>query len=188
MRNFFIFIILCHSISYQILAQHQITAFNGTTNGMKGSSRLTIGLGHTHVSKGKVAGETKWLALPSWTINYDYWIQEQWAIGLQSDLILESFFIESNNQELIQRKYPIALVPVAVFKPSKHLSIAGGVGAEFSKGHNLLTTRLGIEYGFHLPSNWEVGVAAVWDNKWEYYNSWGLAFTFSKIWPKARRP
>jgi hypothetical protein len=48
-------------------------------------------------------------------------------------------------------------------------------------------TRLGMEYGFHLPKNWEIGASVVWDGKWKYYNSWGLAFTISKIWPKKNR-
>jgi hypothetical protein len=153
-------------------------------HGMKGSSRLTLGLGHTHVSEGKVDGKTQWLAMPSWSLNYDYWLSEKWAIGLQNDLILESFIIEDDKQELIERSYPLAVVPVAIFKPEKHLSLLGGIGAEFSKGHTLTMTRLGMEYGFHLPKNWEAGAALVWDNKWKYYNSWGLTFTISKIWPR----
>jgi hypothetical protein len=148
---------------------------------MKGSHRLTLGLGHTQISEGKVDGETKWIATASWALNYDYWIGNKWAIGLQNDLILESFIIESHEQEFIERSYPWAIIPVAIYKPGKHLSLLGGVGAEIAKGNTLTVTRLGLEYGWHLPKNWEVGVAAVWDNKW---NSWGIAFTASKIWPK----
>jgi hypothetical protein len=62
--------------------------------GNEGASRLTIGLGHTHVSAGKIDGDTKWLALPSWSLNYDYWLSNKFAIGIQNDLILESFIIE----------------------------------------------------------------------------------------------
>lgn len=164
-------------------AQEPAPAHPPAQHGLKGANRLTLGLGHTHVSQGKVNGDTKWLTLPSWSINYDHWINDKWAIGVQSDLILESFVIESHGNELIERKFPFTVVPVAIYKPGKHFSFLGGVGGEFAKGHNFVTTRLGVEYGLHLPKDWEVGIAAVWDNKWDYYNSWGLAFTFSKIWP-----
>jgi len=153
-------------------------------HGLQGTHRLTVGLGHTHISEGKVDGDTKWLALASWSFNYDYWLSNKWAIGLQNDLVLESFKIEHGNQEILERSYPWAIVPVAIYKPGKHLSLIGGVGTEIAKGHNITLTRLGIEYGWHLPGNWEVGGALVWDNKWNYYNSWGLGFTFSKIWKK----
>ncbi|MGL6269525.1 MAG: hypothetical protein ACRC2O_16445 [Chitinophagaceae bacterium] len=166
------------------IAQHTKEHATENAHSMKGASRLSLGLGHTHISEGKVDGETQWLTTASWSFNYDYWISNKWAIGLQTDLIIETFIIENHEEELIERSYPWTFVPVAIFKPGKHLSIIAGVGAEFSKGHNLAMTRLGIEYGFHLPKNWEVGAALVWDEKWNYYNSWGIAFTVSKIWPK----
>jgi hypothetical protein len=33
-----------------------------------------------------------------------------------------------------------------------------------------------------MPKQYEVGIALVWDNKWNYYNSWGVAFTVGKLW------
>ena len=44
--------------------------------GIKGSHPLTGGIGHTHISQGIIDGKTRWLALASWTINYDYWISD----------------------------------------------------------------------------------------------------------------
>ncbi len=181
--NRFIFTICCLFSSLVLCAQSDIHAL-AEHHGMKGSHRLTLGLGHTNVSKGKIDGDTKWLALASWSFNYDYWLNNKFALGLQSDIILETFIIEDKNEEFIERKYPFTLVPVAIYKTGNHLSFLGGVGAEFSSGHTLFLTRLGMEYGFHLPKNWEVGAALVWDGKWNYYNSWGIAITVSKIWPK----
>jgi hypothetical protein len=151
---------------------------------MKGAHRLAFGLGHTSVSEGQVDGKTQWLPLASWSINYDYWISDKWAVGLQNDWILETFKVESHEGEIIERKNPIAVVPVGMYKFARRFTAIGGVGVEFSHGHNLTMTRIGLEYGWHLPNNWEAGMALVWDNKWNYYNSWGVAFTFSKIWPK----
>ncbi|MGB4772035.1 MAG: hypothetical protein WBP58_11270 [Chitinophagaceae bacterium] len=150
---------------------------------MKGASRLTLGLGHTHISEGVIDGKTRWLVAGSWSLNYDYWISNKFAIGIQNDLVMETFIIEDKEKESIERSYPWSIVPVAIYKPGKRFSMLGGVGYEVAAGKSLALTRLGIEYGFHLPKNWEVGAALVWDNKWNYYNSWGLAFTFSKIWP-----
>lgn len=164
-------------------AQHETHAA-AEHHGMKGASRLTLGLGHTHVSQGVIDGETKWIVLPSWSLNYDYWVSNKWAVGLQTDLITETFVIESNDGKEFERSKPVSLVPSVMFKPGKHFSFILGVGGEFAKEHDFTLTRLGVEYGWHLPKNWELGAALVWDNKWNYYNSWGLAFTISKIWPR----
>lgn len=176
--NFYLILLLSNIISYSQNGEHH------ENHDLKGSHRVTLGLGHTHVSEGEVNGKTKWLALASWSINYDYWISNKWAIGLQNDIVLESYKIEHGDQEILERSYPVAIVPVAIYKPAKRLSLIAGVGTEIANEHNLTLTRLGIEYGWHLPRNWEVGGTLVWDNKWNYYNSWGIGFTFSKIWSK----
>ncbi len=150
----------------------------------KGLNRITLGLGHTHISEGKIDGKTKWLALASWSLNYDHWFSEKVAFGLQNDIVLESFIIEHGDEELLERSYPVSSVPVFLYRPGKKLVIIGGIGAEISQGNTLTMTRLGLEYGFHLSPDWEVGVTALWDGKWNYYNSWGLGFTLSRVWRK----
>lgn len=175
-------------IPFFLTAQHHVAdtalAPLHAAHGMKGANRLTLGLGHTHVSEGKVDGRTEWIVMPSWSLNYDYWVSNKWAVGLQTDLLLETFVIENHEEELIERKHPLAVVPVALYKAGKNLTLFGGIGIEFSSAQNLSTTRLGFEYGFHMPKNWEVGAAMLWDGKLNYYNSWSLTFTISKIWPR----
>ncbi len=152
----------------------------------KGLNRVTLGLGHTHISEGKIDGETRWLALASWSINYDHWFSEKLAVGLQNDIVLESYIIEHGDEEFLERSYPISIAPVFLYKPGKKLVIIGGIGTEISKGNRLPMTRFGLEYGFHLSPKWEVGITALWDGKWNYYNSWGLGLTFSRMWRKKK--
>jgi len=52
---------------------------------------LSILLAHAHISQGIQNGNTKWLALPSWMLAYNYRISEQWTIGLHGDIIIEDF-------------------------------------------------------------------------------------------------
>jgi hypothetical protein len=165
-------------------SNHEVS---GHAHSMKGSHRFTLGLGHTQISQGIIDNDRKWLSLASWSLNYDYWVHDKWALGLQSDIIIESFVVEHGNEETLERSYPIAIVPVVMFKPGKHFSFILGAGTETAQGHAIGLTRLGVEYGKHLPKDWEIGIALIWDNKWNFYNSWGLAFTVSKIWPKKHR-
>jgi hypothetical protein len=152
---------------------------------MKGSHRITLGLGHTQLSKGKNAeGNIDWLGMPSWSLNYDYWIDNKWAAGLQTDLVLETFVVEENDGDEIEREKPVAIVPVAIYKSGKHWSFFAGAGIEFEKEENLGLTRLGVEYGAELPKGWEAGIGVIWDNKWSHYNSWAIEFTFSKIFSR----
>jgi hypothetical protein len=61
-RIFIFFTLIVCTIGY---SQNNGSALEQEHNGNKGANRLTIGLGHIHVSEGKIDGDTKWLALPS---------------------------------------------------------------------------------------------------------------------------
>jgi hypothetical protein len=148
---------------------------------MKGAHRLSTGLGHIHIVNGlNTDGKKAWLTEPSWSLNYDYWLGNKWAIGLQSDIVLETFVVEDDEGQVIEREKPVALVPVAIFKPCRHFSFIAGAGVEYEKNENMMLTRLGAEFGVELPKSWEAGVALVWDDKWGNYNSWVLEFTFTR--------
>ena len=153
----------------------------GSEHGMAGTHRITLGLGHTNISQGRIGGDTRWLATASWSLNYDYWLANRWAVGLQSDVVLEQFVIEHGDQEQLERKYPVSIAPVALFKATKLLTLVGGVGVEYASGEAIGLTRLGLELGWHVGRRWEVGGALVWDNKWGYYNSWAIAFSASRL-------
>ena len=140
-----------------------------------------MGIGHVHVSQGKIDGKNEWLVAPTWAIDYDYWISDRWALGLHNDILVESFTISHKGDELIERNYPISVIPVVIWKPFKRLSFVGGVGGEFSGEHNFTVVRLGLEYGFHLPKDFEISVFMGRDDKINYYNSWGISLTASKI-------
>ena len=152
-------------------------------HGERGVHRLTLGLGHSHVINSILGedGELKSQALPSWSLNYDYWLSDRWAIGVQTDVIVESFVIEFGDQELLERAYPVLLAGVAIFRPFRHFAFIGGLGVEYTKEETLTATRLGVEYGTLLGRQWEVGVAATWDAKWDYSDAWGLNFTVSRL-------
>jgi hypothetical protein len=120
-------------------------------------------------------------------LNYDFWVADKWAIGLQTDIVAEKFIVEQNDGNGIDREKPVAIVPVAIFKPAKHFSFFAGAGVELEKEKNLGLTRLGAEYGCELSKGWEAGIALTWDNKWDHYNSFAIEFTFSKIFSKRRK-
>lgn len=172
----------------QLLSQETESKEKREKEELRGSHRITVGLGHTHLAKGKdVEGKMVWLPQTSWSLNYNYWISNKWGIGLQSDFVMEKFVVESNDDNELERERPIAVIPVAIFKPFEHFSFIAGVGIEFEKSQNLGLFRLGAEYGCELPKGWEAGIGLAWDNKWGNYNSWVLEFSFSKIFYKKKR-
>ena len=148
----------------------------------KGTHRISIVLGHSHLSQGiQDNGKKGWKAIPSTGIDYDYWISNHWAIGVQTDIMIEDFEVEDHDNAVIERSKPLATVGVAIFKPKEHVSFIVGAGGEFAKEENFALTRLGIETGWEMKNNWEFGISLLYDIKWSGYDTWVFGFAISKL-------
>ena len=152
------------------------------SEGMKGTNRLTLVLGHSHLSEGiQENGKKGWKAVPSLGFDYDYWISDHWAVGLHNDIMIESFEVEDRDNTTIKRSTPISSVPSAIFKPGEHVSFIAGMGGEFAKEGNYALTRFGIEAGWEMKKNWEFGISLLYDVKWSGYDTWVFGFGISKL-------
>jgi hypothetical protein len=155
---------------------------------LKGTHRLTIVLSHSHLNTGILEnGEKGWKAVPSWGLDYDYWIGNHWAIALQTDMIVETFEVEDQENTVIERTRPITIVGAAIFKPTKHVSFIAGMGGEFASEGNYALTRIGIESGWEIKNNWEFGIGLLYDIKWDAYSSLVFGFSISKLFRKHSR-
>jgi hypothetical protein len=147
----------------------------------KPHSSIGVVLSHAHVFAGKDEnGKKKGLAMPTWGLDYNYHLSPKWAIGLHTDIIIESFKVEEHNGETIERSYPIAPALVGIYKANHHWSLMAGLGEEFAKEENFFLTRLGAEYGAEIRNGWEVFGSLSYDIKWTAYDTWVLGLGISK--------
>ncbi|HYJ38151.1 MAG TPA: hypothetical protein VEV87_06020 [Chitinophagaceae bacterium] len=143
-------------------------------------NQISFWLSHMHVPSGSSNGEKKWLVFPSWGLDYNFWINPKWAIGLHNDIVSENFEVE-HNEVILERKRPLTSVLAAVYKPGQHFAYMIGMGGEFSSTKSYFVSRLSIEYGHEFGKSWEVNAGLVYDIKWNGYNNWGGGFGISKL-------
>ncbi|HTE24616.1 hypothetical protein [Flavitalea sp.] len=168
-------------ITINIFGQEEKTEETGDEN-LKGTHRFSLLIGHSHLSQGIMEnGKRGWKAIPSWGLDYDYWISNHWAVGLQNDMMIESFEVEDHDQKVLERTRPFASIASVLFKPKDHVTFLGGAGGEFAKEGSFFVTRLGIESGWEMKNNWEFGVSLAYDIKWNGYDTWVVAFGISKL-------
>ncbi len=143
-------------------------------------NKVSFVLSHTHVPGGiNEEGDKSWLVRASWGIDYDYYFSHAWSLGLHSDMVLENFEIEEDN--IIQeRSSPIALI-LTGGRHWEHFTLVAGAGMEFAKEENFALARVGAEYGWELPAEWEIAISLVTDIKFGGYNSWVFGLGFAKL-------
>lgn len=158
----------------------------------KPAHSIGFAIGHAHVFEGRDAeGNKSVLALPMWSIDYNFRFSPKWAIGLHTDIITETFKVEKHLEsgaegEVVERSRPISPAIMAMYKLNHHWSFGAGMGGEFAKEENFLLNRIAIEYGVELPRNWEVYGAVQYDFRWEAYDTWTIGVGFTKTLGKVK--
>lgn len=145
--------------------------------------RVCVVLSHAYVSPAVVDGDRKWLAVPAFGLDYDYWFHRKWGIGIHTDLIIEDFFIESeaHDEGYLERRRPFAAVATIGFKPERHLTCMVGAGNEFEPEEHLFLIRFGMEYGYEVNEKWEVSASLMYDAKVDAYDTWVLGLGVSRL-------
>lgn len=149
----------------------------------EGKHSLAFILGHSRIGQGRSeAGEKQFTSVPSLAIDYNYWINEKFALGLHNDFLNETFFVESEkNGDLIERERPFTTLLFGGYKVGKHWGIGLGAGAEFAKGENYFVTRISIEYGVEIRDGWEVFGSLNQDFRANVYNITSLGIGIGKM-------
>lgn len=151
----------------------------------KSKHQIGLLLGHVHIPSAIINGKKEWRIYPSTSFYYNYWLNNKWALGLHTDIIIEDFLVEKNlsakNQEqVIERERPLAPALMAVFKPKRHISFSLGFGSEFTKGENLFLLRAEISYAIEIIKEWEFEIALGNDLRFNAYNTINLGVGVSK--------
>lgn len=138
---------------------------------------IALLISHTQIIETIEEKNRKWISVPSWGIDYNFELNERWAIGLHNDIILETFIIENNDGTELERSSPFATAVVGMFKPIKNMSLILGAGGEFTKEESLFLIKVGAEYShLILDDNWEIIASLSNDLKLNIYNSWNIGF------------
>lgn len=150
---------------------------------MKHTHRLMLALCHTHFRQGVQDGNTQWLTVPAWSLNYDYWLGNKWAIGLHNDLIMGKFEVKADvgHEETLVRSYPMASAIVGIFKPTRHSAFLLGIGEEFAVEEDLAISRAEYEWSTALSHKWELSFSISYDFRWNAYDSWLLGISISHL-------
>lgn len=59
------------------------------------------------------------LFIPSWGLDLEYWFNEKWGVGSHNDIEVESFIVETDHEEFIEREYPLVTTLELLAKPWK---------------------------------------------------------------------
>jgi len=123
-------------------------------------------------------GKQSWEVLPSFGLNYNYWFNETWAIGLHTDIVIETYEVErhldTGSEEILERVTPIAPALMLGYKPHKHFGFLLGPGYELEAEENLFLVRTEVEYSIEMAAGLEFEAGIGYDFRVDAYDSWSM--------------
>ena len=144
--------------------------------------KLTLVMANSFLKNNFEESTNSLLVVPTYGFNYDFLFHPRWGVGFHTDIVLQQFKVEKHDgHETLIRENPVALCAIGLFSPIPSLTLLAGYGIEIEAHENIQLLRFGVEYGFHLPKHWELGVMLEFDRKINTYNSWVFGVGFSKL-------
>jgi hypothetical protein len=134
----------------------------------EGRHELNLSLAHVHVPSGVgESGRTQWLTVAGWGVNYNYWLTSRFAVGVHTDLTIESLIVVADGDDrengTVRRSRPVAPALMLSWKPAKAWTVSAGAGREFDPEGDLNLVRVGAEFGRPLSKRWEGTAGAAID-------------------------
>ncbi len=143
--------------------------------------RLALFFGNAHVPAGDPAiDRSETIIVATWGLDYEYWFNPKWALGIYNDIELQAYFVNNDNVTDLKREYPFITSLVLVYVPWKTLSVYAGPALEIERNKNFYVTKIGIEYAFELPNHWDLAPGLSYDSKEGEYGTWSFGFSLGK--------
>lgn len=126
--------------------------------------RIAFVLAHSYIS----LENNQILAIPTFGLDYEYWLCKQWGIGVFTDIELITKEVSPSVDGMsIEREYPLVFTLDVLWNPIKHWELVLGPGFVLEQGETKSLIRLGVEYDLALANHWDVAPNLFYDQKFD---------------------
>ena len=143
--------------------------------------RVSFLWGNTLVAAGKNAhNEDSEVLFATFGLSYEYILSHHFAIGWVNELEVTSFAVEHGNEAVLEREYPVISSIVLIYEPFKHVILHAGPGYEFERNESFFIMKMGADYFFLLPKDFDIGFGISYDIKNNLYDAWTFGLSIGK--------
>ena len=128
-------------------------------------------------------GKDKVEVIPIIGLDYEYWFNHKFALGLQNDLELASYKVEKDHQEYLERESAFVTALVFLYEPLNGWALFAGPGYEFERNHSFGVFKIGTDVGKTFEGGWSAGITVAYDIK-EVNSSLSFGLTVGKRFGK----
>jgi hypothetical protein len=147
-------------LGYNAQAQHHETAVNHVENHHhladphhhRHPVRVAVLLGHGMVPE---VGSEGIFFVPTWGVDVDYHLSDNWSLGWHSDIELENYVIENADGEILELQTPLVTTFDVFYRLNHNVLFGVGPGMTKENGEWKSLVRVGIEGEVPMNDRWE---------------------------------
>ncbi len=124
--------------------------------------------------------ESERMLIPAWGLEFEYFIDHQWAIAGNFELELLNYIVETGEEEAISRDYPFIASLLLIHEFNNRLVLSAGYGKEFEPRKNFDLLTFTASYKVPLSQNWDLSPGITYNSRFNAYDSWSLGLAIGK--------
>ncbi|WP_203256275.1 hypothetical protein [Hyunsoonleella ulvae] len=147
-----------------ISQEHEATSHKEDTNQRDKKHRIAFVLAHSYIS----LENNEILSIPTFGLDYEYWLSKRWGVGVFSDIELISKEVSPAVDGMnIERECPLVVTLDVLWNPVEHWEFVVGPGLISERGDVQSLVRMGVEYDLELSHHWDVAPNLFYDQKFD---------------------
>jgi hypothetical protein len=143
--------------------------------------RISFALGQTYIPQA-TSGNAKYVVVPTIGLDFQYWINTKWGIGLKNDIEIANYLVESNGggSSIIRNNPVIIALPLLLSPWENHFTFIIGPGVELESHENFFVFRAGVGSEFEVGNHWDFAPEIIYDLKNGHINTLTIAIAVGK--------
>lgn len=143
--------------------------------------RISGALGQTYIPEATL-GDAKFVVVPTIGLDFQFWVNTKWGIGLKNDIEIANYVVEGNNGgNTIVRDNPVIIALPLLLSPwENHFTFIIGPGVELEHHENFFIFRAGVGSEFEVGNHWDFAPEIIYDLKDGHINTLTFAIAVGK--------
>lgn len=126
---------------------------------------LALFVGYTFIPTTVSSEDKQTFVAPTIGLDYFYRFNHKIGLGLQNDLELASYELESGSNEILKREYAFVSAVVFFYEPVSWWSVFAGPGYEFEHHESFFLARIGTDFIKRFNDGWSLALTFTVDIK-----------------------
>lgn len=139
--------------------------------------RIAIATINSHIPAQKSDDQ---IVIPAWGLEFEYRINEKWAIMSNVEFELLSYVVIKENETLLEREFPFILSLLISRELSERWIFSTGYGREIEPNESFNLLVFNMNYRIPLPDAWDISPGVTYNTRFGGFDTYSFNIAFGK--------